>query len=93
MINNPMGPSDEIIVPGDLGDSCNIVSYIGSFEGNTYRSICDLWGDSDSGNENDSESETNIKINSPMGHAVCQESLSGPGGFLQCGYIYLVSWW
>ena len=44
MINSPMGPGDEIIVPGDLECSCNMVSSIWSFEGKTYRSNCDNWG-------------------------------------------------
>ena len=26
LINSPMGPGDEMIVPGDLEDSCNMVS-------------------------------------------------------------------
>ena len=38
-----MGPGDDMIVPGDLEGSCNMVSYISSDEGKTYRSICDNW--------------------------------------------------
>ena len=34
-----MGPEDENIVPEDLEGSCNMVSYIWSFEGKTYCSI------------------------------------------------------
>ena len=57
MINSPMGPGDEIIVPGDLECSCNMVSSIWSVERKIYRSMCDIWGDSDSDSESDSESE------------------------------------
>ena len=35
-----MGPGDEIIVPGDLECSCNMVSSIWSVERKTYRSMC-----------------------------------------------------
>ena len=42
MINSPMGPGDEIIVPGDLECSCNMVSSIWSIERKTYRSMCDI---------------------------------------------------
>ena len=38
---SPYGLEDELMVPGDLEGFCNIVSYIWSFEGRTYRSICD----------------------------------------------------
>ena len=41
MINSPMGPGDEIIVPGDLECSCNMVSSIWSVEGKTCKPICD----------------------------------------------------
>ena len=51
-----MGPRDDIIVPGDLECFCNMVSSIWSVERKTYRSMCDIWGDSDSGSESDSES-------------------------------------
>ena len=57
MINSPMGCGDEIIVPGDLECSCNMVSSIWSVERKTYRYMCDIWGDSDSDSESDSESE------------------------------------
>ena len=36
-----MEPGDEMIIPGVLEGSCNIVSYIWSVEGETYGSICD----------------------------------------------------
>ena len=55
MINSPMGPGDEIIVPGDLECSCNMVSSIWSVERKTYRSMCDIWGDSDSDSESEEE--------------------------------------
>ena len=35
LINSPMGPGDEMIVPGDLEDSCNMVSSIWSVERKT----------------------------------------------------------
>ena len=41
MINSPMGPRDEIIVPGDLECSCNMVSSIQSVERKTYISVGD----------------------------------------------------
>ena len=41
LIDGPIGLGDEMIVPGDLEGSCNMVISIWSFEGNTYRSICD----------------------------------------------------
>ena len=41
MINSPLGPGDEMIVPGDIEGSSNMVSYIWSVEGKTYRSLCD----------------------------------------------------
>ena len=34
-----MGPWDQMIVPGDLEDSCNIVGSILHYEWNAYRSI------------------------------------------------------
>ena len=110
-INRPMRPRDELIYPGDLVSSCNMVKYIWTVEGNRYKSICDNqgwitvsvkvklmltlivhgthgWNDSPrgpwriivillvifgllKGRHCDSESETDIKINSPM----------RPGGF------------
>ena len=32
LANNPIRPWDEIIVPGDLNGSCNMFSFIWSFE-------------------------------------------------------------
>ena len=51
LINSPMGPEDEMIVPGDLECSCNMVSFIWSVERKTSRSICDICGDSESESE------------------------------------------
>ena len=39
-----MRSGDGMIVPGDLEGSCNIVSYIWSFEGKAYISICNHLG-------------------------------------------------
>ena len=36
-----MGCGSEMMVSGDLGDCCNMVSYISPVEEKTYRSICD----------------------------------------------------
>ena len=41
MINCPLGPGDEMIVPGDIEGSSNMVSYTWYVEGKTYRSLCD----------------------------------------------------
>ena len=38
-----MGSGDEMIFPGDMKGSCNIVSFIQSVEGNTYGSIYEYW--------------------------------------------------
>ena len=38
-----MGHGDKMIVPGDLEGSCNIISYIWSFEGKAYWDISDNW--------------------------------------------------
>ena len=43
-INSYMEIGDEIIVPGYMEDSCNMVSSIWSIEVMTYRSICDKRG-------------------------------------------------
>ena len=43
-INSPMGPGDEMIVPGDLEGSYNIISSIWSVEGKVYGYIYDNWG-------------------------------------------------
>ena len=40
-IKSPMVPRDEIIVPGDLKGSCNMVSYVCSVEEKICGSICD----------------------------------------------------
>ena len=61
LINCPIGPGDEMIVPGNLEGACNMVSSIGAVEGKTCRSMCDIWSDSDC------ESKTNIMISSLMG--------------------------
>ena len=42
LINCPMGPGDEMIVPGNLEGACNMVSSIGAVEGKTCRSMCDI---------------------------------------------------
>ena len=60
LINSIMGPGDEIIVPGDLECSCNMVSSIWSVERKTYRSMCDISGDSDNDSESESEEERMI---------------------------------
>jgi len=38
-----MGPSDEIIVPGDMEGSFNMVSSSWYVEEKTYKYICDHW--------------------------------------------------
>ena len=48
MINSPMGPRDEIIVPGDLDSLVIWLVLFGLFKG---RSMCDIWDDSDSDSE------------------------------------------
>ena len=40
-ISSSMGPGDASLLPGDLEDSCNMVSCILSFEGKTYICIFD----------------------------------------------------
>ena len=70
-----------------LEDSCNIFSFIWHFEGNTYIPIYHIQGDSNS----DCESETIIKINSPMGPVGWKGSLNEHEGFPQCGSFYFVS--
>ena len=42
LISSSMGPVDEMIVPGDLECSCNMVSFIWSVQWKTSRSICDI---------------------------------------------------
>ena len=42
LINIPMVPEDERIVPGDLECSCNMVSFIWYIERKTSRYICDI---------------------------------------------------
>ena len=42
LINIPMGPEDDMIVPRDLECSCNMVSFIWYVERKTSRSICDI---------------------------------------------------
>ena len=39
-INSLMGPTYEMIVPGDLEGFYNVFSFIWSVEGKTYKSIC-----------------------------------------------------
>jgi len=41
MINSPLGPGDEMIVPGDIEGSSNMVSSSWSVEGKAYRSHYD----------------------------------------------------
>ena len=43
-MNSPKGPGNELIVPGNLDDSCNVVNFILSVEGKTYTSFCDTRG-------------------------------------------------
>jgi len=73
MINSPMGPGDEIIVPGDLECSCNMVSSIWSVERKTYRSMCDIWGDSDSDSESESEGNDEVKWSEVKWREWCPE--------------------
>ena len=56
-INSPKGSGDEMLVLGDLEDYCNMVSSILFAERKTSRSICDIWGYSDSDSVSDSESK------------------------------------
>ena len=56
LINMPMRPEDDKIVPGDLECYCYMVSYIQSVECKTFRSISDICDDSDSDSEGESES-------------------------------------
>ena len=42
LINSPMGPEDEMIVPGEVECSCIMGSFIWYVERMTYISICDI---------------------------------------------------